>query len=355
MWSLNHMGKIRSTDLSASIPLRFVGPVKITGPVLDEEVSLPLATLEAPLWPSVNRGAKVSRAAGGVSVVVTDERMSRSVLVEAPTATAANQIVRELETRKSEAASIAAQNSRFAQFLDWHFQLISKLVFIRLEIKTGDAAGHNMVTAAAENLLQWVLDQFPELTYVSLSGNYCTDKKPVAVNGILGRGRHVTAEAVIPRAICQRLLRTTPEQVAELNTRKNLIGSIAAGGIRTANAHYANMLLAFYLATGQDAANIVEGSQGITVAEKQGEDLYFSVTVPHIILGTVGPAQALEFARHSLAELGCLKPREPGLNARRLAAIAGSAVWCGELSLMAALTHPHELMKAHRKIERNSK
>ena len=35
------------------------------------------------------------------------------------------------------------------------------------------------------------------------------------------------------------------------------------------------MLLAFYLATGQDAANIIEGSQGIVHAECADDDLYF--------------------------------------------------------------------------------
>ena len=58
--------------------------------------------------------------------------------------------------------------------------------------------------------------------------------------------------------------------------KKNLLGTLAAGGIRSANAHFANMLLGFYLATGQDAANIIEGSQGIVHAEVRNDDLYFS-------------------------------------------------------------------------------
>ena len=45
--------------------------------------------------------------------------------------------------------------------------------------------------------------------------------------------------------------------------------------------------------------------------------------------------------------------RQVGENARRLALICASAVLCGELSLMAALTNPGELMDAHRKLERS--
>ena len=50
----------------APIPMRNVGPIKITGPVLDEKISVPLATYETPLWPSVGRGARVSVLTEGI-------------------------------------------------------------------------------------------------------------------------------------------------------------------------------------------------------------------------------------------------------------------------------------------------
>ena len=125
-----------------------------------------------------------------------------------------------------------------------------------------------------------------------------------------------------------------------------------AGGIRTANAHYANMLLAFYLATGQDAANIVEGSQGIVHAELRGSDLYVSANLPNLIVGTVGAGKHLAFVRENLTRLDCVSDRNPGENARRLAGIAAACVLCGELSLLAAQTNPGELMAAHTQLER---
>jgi hydroxymethylglutaryl-CoA reductase (NADPH) len=102
-----------------------------------------------------------------------------------------------------------------------------------------------------------ILAGLPHLRYGSVSGNYCTDKKATAVNGILGRGKNVVAEITVPRDVVDQRLHTTAARIAALNIRKNLIGTVLAGGIRSANAHYANKLLAFYLATGQDAANIV--------------------------------------------------------------------------------------------------
>jgi hydroxymethylglutaryl-CoA reductase (NADPH) len=175
------------------------------------------------------------------------------------------------------------------------------------------------------------------------------------VNGILGRGKNVIAEAVLSRAICKRFLKTTPEKIVDLNIKKNLLGNIAAGGLRTANAHFANMLLGFYLATGQDAANIVEGSQGFVTAEVRGDDLYFAVTLPNIIIGAVGNGKTEGYVRDNLQLMNCTAPREPGVNGRRLAIIAAATVLCGELSLLAALTNQGELMRSHVKLERTIK
>ncbi len=342
------------SELFATIPMKRVGPIQLNGPELDIHVDLPLATYETPLWPSVHRGARVANQSGGLNVVVNDDRMTRSILLEAPSALAAQKISNELlHLHRDTLKQVSEGSSRFARFLDLHVQLTAKLIFLRLEMQSGDASGHNMLTNAAEQMMNWILSTYPELRYVSLSGNYCTDKKVSAVNGILGRGKHVTAEALIPEKICRRYLKTSAKCMVELNIKKNLIGTLLAGGLRSANAHFANMLLAFYLATGQDAANIIEGSQGMVHTEAQDDDLYFAVTIPNIIVGTVGNGKGLPFVQENLELLGCTENRPAGENARRLASIAAAAVWCGELSLMAALTNPGELMAAHKRMERN--
>ncbi len=336
----------------AQIPMQTIGPVLIKGPIVNEEIVVPMATFESPLWPSTNRGARVTLRSGGIQAVVVDDRMTRSVLVEAPDALYALNVVQFLHTNRERVKTVVESTSRFAAFLDIHHQLTANLLYIRLEIQSGDASGHNMVTKAADAFLEWLLNEFKELEYVSVSGNLCSDKKVSAVNGILGRGRNVIAEVTIPRKLCTRYLKTTPEKIVDLNLKKNLMGSMLAGGLRSANAHFANMLLAFYLATGQDAANIVEGSQGFVFAQQRNEDLYFSVTLPHLIVGTVGNGKDLTFVNKNLELLGCTKKREPGENAKRLAVIAAATVLCGELSLLAALTNPGELMQTHESMER---
>lgn len=336
----------------ATLPMRSIGPIKFNGPEVYGEVMVPLATFETPLWPSTHRGAKVCSQAGGIKAVILDERMTRSILLQADNIIEAQEALINFQQHKEAMQTIIAETSNYARLLDMHFQVVGNLIYLRFEFNTGDAAGHNMSTLAADRLLEWILLRFKNLKYVSISGNYCCDKKTSAVNGILGRGKYVIAEARIPFEICRRYLKTTPDKIIDINIKKNLMGNIMAGGIRTANAHFANILLGFYLATGQDAANIIEGSQGMVHAEKKEDDLYFTVTLPNIIVGTVGSGKTYDFVRENLRELGCLESRELGQNARRLAIIAAGAVLCGELSLLAALTNPGELMKSHIKLER---
>ncbi|MBT8041878.1 MAG: hypothetical protein KJN98_01785 [Pontiella sp.] len=337
----------------AQIPMQFVGPLKVSGPVVEGDFEVPLATYEAPLWPSVNRGARVSMNCGaGIQCTVIDDRMTRSVLFEAPDAGAALQALQKITAGKASLDQIVEGTSRYARLIDLHSQIAGNLLFLRFEFTTGDASGHNMCTQAAEALMNHILEDHPELKYGSISGNYCSDKKATAVNGILGRGKYVVAELTVPKKICKRYLKTTPDKIVQLNIRKNLIGTMLAGGSRSANAHFANMLLGFYLATGQDAANIVEGSQGLTMAEERDGDLYFSVTLPNLIVGTVGNGKGLDFVLENMKRMGLDEPRDPGENSRRLACLCAATVLCGELSLLAAQTNPGELMDAHRRIER---
>ena len=338
--------------IHAPVPMKLVGPVRIVGDVVNDSVVLPLATYESPLWPSVARGARTASRAGGIKATLIDERMSRSILLEAADAGCALQAWHGILARKEELDTVVRASSRYARLLDMHYQIVGNMLYIRFEFSTGDASGHNMATLAAERLQQWVLAEYEGLSYVSVSANFCTDKKVSAVNGILGRGKNVVCELTIPARLCRRYLNTTPEAIVDLNIKKNLIGSLLAGGTRSANAHFANMLLAFFLATGQDAANIVEGSQGIVHCEMRAEDLYFSVSIPDLIVGTVGNGKGLDFVQANLRQIGCLDDRPAGQNAARLAVICAAAVLCGELSLLAAQTNPGELVAAHTRLER---
>lgn len=338
------------------IPTSWVGPIPIDIHGKFEEVKVPLATYETPLWPSTARGARVARMAGAIKTTVLGQCMTRSVYFNGPDARRLSEIKDEAYAKLTTLQSLTEKTSRFCKLLDWHDEIIGNLWFIRFRFKTGDASGHNMATKAANELQHYLLEQYPDLSYGSISGNLCTDKKSSAINGILGRGHHTIAEIVIPRALCQKQLRATPEAISELNIKKNFIGSNLAGSLRSANAHFANILLAFYLATGQDAANIIEGSQGITYCETTAtKDLYFSVSLPNLIVGTVGNGKHHEGILAALKQMGCAEENvSPGQNTHRLACLIAATTLCGELSLLAAQTNPGELIRSHLAIERRA-
>jgi hydroxymethylglutaryl-CoA reductase (NADPH) len=337
---------------TTNIPTKTIGPVLIYGGVWQGEVQVPMATFETTLWPSTQRGAKVTHLAGGIHTQVIKNCMTRSVLLYAPSAKAAVKVAQALDIQVLQQA--VASTSRFCRLQSIHSEILGHNLYLRLSFFTGDAAGHNMTTKAADAIIKSILAQYPELSYGSISANFCVDKKVSVINGILGRGKSVVAEATLPRTLCEKHLRTTPELLAALNTNKNLMGGLLAGSVRSANAHYANMLLATYLATGQDAANIVEGSQGITQVEVTSSgDCYFSVNLPNIIVGTIGNGKQHESIQENLQNLACLPDSaNPGASSERLAEIIAATVLCGELSLMAAQTNQEELTRSHMAFER---
>jgi len=336
---------------TAPIPLQWIGPVYIHGDI-QAEVEIPLATFETPLWASCERGIKAANRAGGIQITITDDQMTRSIILESRTAANAFHAYKKIMENQLEIAAVCETTSRFLRFKSIHIELVARLLYIRFSFTTADASGHNMSTIAAQKASDWITQHIADLQYISISGNICCDKKTSAINGILGRGKSVIAEVTLSKRICQSYFHCHPQEIVNLNIKKNLLGSILAGSVRSANAHVANMLLAFYLATGQDAANIVEGSQAITFCELDGDALYFSVTLPNLIVGTVGNGKDLPFVKEILQRIECLEKKDTGSNARRLSALAASAVLAGELSLLASQVKPHQLTQAHIQIER---
>lgn len=343
--------KFQETESTTTIPTKIVGPIKIVYENQIEYVKIPLATFETPLWYSTHRGSLVSQKTDGIFTKVIDDAMTRSIILEANNLQNAILCKQWIESNIKFIANGVEKTSRYAKFVDIHIEVIGRIIYLRISMHTGNAAGHNMLTKAADEVVNIIIANCSNIKYISISGNICVDKKNSAINGILGRGKRVVAEIIVPKSVCELILKTTPEKIVELNTKKNLVGSVLAGSVRSANAHYANVILAIYLATGQDGANVVEGSQGITFAETVGDDLYFSVTIPSLIVGVVGNGKQLKFAKQNLALMNCCA-NDPKAS-ERLSSIIASAVLCSELSLMAAQTNQGELMRSHIMLERS--
>lgn len=193
---------------------------------------------------------------------------------------------------------------------------------------------------------------------VCLLGNFCSDKKPAAINWIEGRGKSVVCEAVIKEEVLKKVFRTNVATLVELNMLKNLAGSAVAGALGGFNAHASNIVSAIFIATGQDPAQNVESSHCITMMEavNDGKDLHISVTMPSIEVGTIGGGTQLASQSACLDLLGVKGASKelPGANSRLLAKIVAGSVLAGELSLMAAIASG-QLVQSHMKYNRSTK
>uniref|UniRef100_A0A673BYK0 3-hydroxy-3-methylglutaryl-coenzyme A reductase n=1 Tax=Sphaeramia orbicularis TaxID=375764 RepID=A0A673BYK0_9TELE len=294
-----------------------------------------------------------SKMGGGASSCILADSMTRGPVVRLPSACKAGEVKAWLEsTHGFQAIKEAFDNtSRFARLQRLLVGLAGRNLFIRFHSKTGDAMGMNMLSKGTEQALNRLQQHFPEVQVVAVSGNYCTDKKPAAINWIEGRGKSTVCEATIPAKVVKEVLKTTTQALVEVNINKNLVGSAMAGSIGGFNAHAANLVAAIYIACGQDPAQSVGSSNCITLMEASGptgDDLYISCTMPSIELGTVGGGTNLPPQQACLQMLGVQGACQdcPGENARQLARVVCATVLAGELSLMAALAAGH-LVKSH--------
>ncbi|KAG0257661.1 3-hydroxy-3-methylglutaryl-coenzyme A (HMG-CoA) reductase isozyme [Linnemannia exigua] len=334
------------------LPVGVAGPFNVDG----ESLYLPMATTEECLVASTSRGCKAINTGGGATTVLLADCMTRAPCVEFPSIIQASACKKWLEGHGFKKMQDAFRStSRFCSLLKIKAAVAGRLVYIRFSASTGDAMGMNMVTKGSERALEELGKWFPTMSIVSLSGNYCTDKKSAAINWIEGRGKSVVAEAVIPGKVVECVLGTTVAALVELNLNKNLIGSAMAGAIGGFNAHAANILTAIYLATGQDPAQNVQSSACITLmkATNNGQDLLINCTMPSIEVGTFGGGTVLPPQASMLDLLGVRGPHaeSPGANAQRLARIICAGVMAGELSLCAALATGN-LVESHRILNR---
>ena len=338
----------------AQVPMGIVGPLHVRGEHLDEEVYVPLATTEAALVASTNRGCSAIRAAGGARVHVEDVGMTRAPVFRTAGLDATRKFIGWVEERIDEIRCIAEKTSRHLKLLDVRSKSFGTTVLLRFRFASGDAMGMNMATIACDRIVRELIEPETGVDCVALSGNYCVDKKPAAINFHEGRGKRIFAEVILEAAVLRRILKTTARTLVEVQYRKNLLGSIAAGAVGF-NAHYANLLAALFIATGQDPAHVVEGSLGITCIEAFGpEAVYASVYLPAVPIGCVGGGTELNTQRQALEMLGIrADPKQPGRAALRLAEIFGATVLAGEMSLMAAFTS-QDLASAHEKLGRGN-
>ena len=333
---------------TVKVPVGIIGPLRLTGMNANGDFHVPLATSEAALVASYARGAYAATRAGGISTAVLYEGVVRTPAFVFENLLTAGQfvewIVRNVETLKAaaEATTSHGQLVSLEPFID------NNVTFLICRYTTGDAAGQNMVTIATDALCRAIESDCPvPIGRWYVEGNFSGDKKASALGMVTGRGRKVSASVTLPADIIETVLGTSAEAMLEYGRVANL-GSLLSGQLG-AQAHYANGLAAFYIATGQDAACVAESAVGVTRMEPRGDDLYCSVTMPNILVGSVGGGTGLPSQSAALNILG-LKGAGKGA---ALAEVAAATCLCGEISIVAAIasgnfTRAHERLARHR-------
>jgi hydroxymethylglutaryl-CoA reductase (NADPH) len=340
---------------AVQVPVGVVGPIHLDGEAAADEHYLPLATTEGALLASVNRGCATVREGGGATARVLKSKMTRAPVFRVSNVAEASEVVSWVRANEDEIRAVAESTTSHGELVELTPYVVGDNVFLRFGYDSKDAMGMNMATIATQEACELVDEETPA-SLVALSGNLCTDKKPAAINAVEGRGRTVSADVEIPGDVVRDVLKTTPAAIAEVNTRKNHVGSAKAGALGF-NAQAANVVAAAFLATGQDPAQVVEGSNVITTADVRVDDdgeesLYASVTLASLELGTVGGGTKLPTQAEGLDVVGVRGGGDPpGTNADALAEVVAVATLAGELSLLGALAASH-LASAHEQLGR---
>lgn len=335
---------------TVQVPVGVAGPVLVNGSCASGKYWLPLATTEGALVASVNRGCNAITKAGGAEVRILHDGMTRAPVFATESVSHAVQVGDWVKAHRDELKAAAESTTSHGKLSDIVTFVTGTSVYVRMEFDTKDAMGMNMVTIASAKVADMIA-QGTDARLIALSGNMCADKKPAAINGIMGRGRSVVAGVALTHEQIKTIFKTDATSLFEVNYRKNLVGSARAGAMGF-NAHAANIVAAMFIACGQDAAHAIDGSTCITTIDQTETGAYVSVTLPSLPVGTVGGGTGVDTQQECLQLLGVAgSGTPPGTNARKLAEIIGAGVLAGELSLLGALAAQH-LARAHQQLGR---
>ncbi|MBL4918480.1 hydroxymethylglutaryl-CoA reductase [Szabonella alba] len=333
---------------TVKLPVGIIGPLRINGLNAHGDFHVPMATTEAALVASYARGALAATRSGGINTAMLYEGVIRTPAFVLDSLLDAGLfvewVVREIETLKAAAEA----TTRHGRMVSVEPVIDTNIVFLICRYTTGDAAGQNMVTIATNAMCEEIAARCPvPLRAWYIEGNFSGDKKASSLGMVTGRGRKVSASVVLKAEVVERVLGTTVPAMLAYGQVANL-GSLLSGQLG-AQAHFANGLAAVYIATGQDAACVAESAMGVTRMEARGVDLFCSVTMPNILVGSVGGGTGLPSQSAGLNILG-LKGAGHGA---ALAEVVAATCLCGEISIVAAIaaghfTRAHESLARHR-------
>ena len=331
------------------VPVGIAGPLLINGGAGSREYHVPLATTEAALVASYNRGARLLTATGGCNVRVVDEGVSRTPMFAFASVVEAGRFADFVAANVQRLQDVVPMITRYGRLKQVRTIIEGNHVYIDLRYTTGDASGQNMVTFASDAICKCLIEHSPiPPRYWFLEANLSGDKKATSQCLADVRGKRAIAEVSLSRELVERRLHTTPERMVDY-WYGGAMGGVLSGATGV-QGHFANGLAALYLACGQDVACVAESAIGMTRMEMAGDgDLYASVTLPNVMVGTVGGGTALPAAKACLDILGLAGPG----HSTALAEVCAGTVLAGELSIIGAFCSG-DFAAAHRALSRGA-
>ena len=332
---------------TVKVPVGISGPLRVNGLFAEGDYLVPLATTEAALVASYNRGSKLISACGGASAMLLNEGVTRTPGFAFENLAQAGQFVAWVVTQYDHFKALAESTTSHGKLTDISCNIEGNHVYLVFEFLTGDASGQNMVTIATNAVFEYIIEHTPvKPDHAFLDGNLSGDKKANTQTLRSVRGKKVTAEVNIPAELVEKYLHTTPEKMVQFGQMTTVGGALS--GTIGINAHYANALAALYIACGQDAACVAESAIGMTRMELNKEGgLYASVTLPNLMLGTVGGGTGLPSQKACLDLLGL----HGNGKSQALAEVCAALCLAGELSIVGAFCAGH-FSRAHHKLAR---
>jgi hydroxymethylglutaryl-CoA reductase (NADPH) len=340
-------GNIENFIGMTQLPTGIFGPLVLNGVNATGSYYVPLATSEGALIASYARGARACRAAGAIVSVCLMEGVQRCPVFKFNNLLEIGKFVVWFMDQKEKFQEITSQSSNYAELNDMEMNIEGNQVIVTFEFTTGDAAGQNMVTICTDKICRYIVAETPVQPKVwYIESNFSGDKKATSNSFSSVRGKNVTAEITLPEAVVEQVLKTTPASMYDY-WKTSFMGAVKCGAIG-AQGHFSNGLAALFIACGQDAACVSEASVGITRMELTNEgDLYCAVTLPNLIVGTVGGGTHLPTQRECLEIMDCYGPGK----AKKLAEICAGVCLSGEISIIAAMSAGH-FASAHQKLGR---
>lgn len=335
-------GNIENFIGAVTVPVGLCGPFDIHGDELNGRFVVPMATLEGALVASYARGAKVMNASGGCEVEVYGDRFLRSVQFTCATLSDARRLVDWCHSQEKRICTIAVMDSGHLSVADLSYDRQATRVLLTIAFTTGDAMGSNMASKAISQVAEFITQNTDLVEHDMLP--YPEDKKSIPLRR---KGKQVLARTVLRRDVMEYMTRTSPERLERFLGECS--STLAHHASYSLNIHAANGMAALFQAFGQDMAYLAECAQVIVEARMVGPDeLEVCLTIPSLIVGTVGGGTGLPGFKTTLSMVGCSGPGK----ARKLAALIGAVILAGEISCATAQC-AHEFVPAHESLGRN--